>query len=1034
MKMNEGNSGDGEIAHGIGRREFLRSVGIGGTVAGLLSAGGSPPEPSESAQREHETITHFPGARYFSGPWRLHLDPGEVGKDQKWYEREPSDAVSKTIGVRVPSCWQEYVPDYANGGVGWYFKDFYLPRALEGRVLRVRFWAVDYFAEVWVNGQGVGSHEGGHTPFEVDITRAAKVGGNNRLVVRVVDPPRPLVQKRLGFPGWEGTSDGIIDGFNFSEIPEGLQSWQEGFNISGIWQLVELLETDPVYIQDVFIEPNLTRSQIVAHAEVVNGTAKRIRGEVVAAVRPWNESGKVVDKGAKTVALDVGVSRVDLSVDIRDPHAWSPEDPYLYVAEVRVQERGNVRDRTQTRFGLREFTVKEGRFYLNGKRLFIKGGQHQRTYPTTLAYPPTWEFAYREIQIFKDAGFNFCRMAINPPALPFIDAADELGLLLQQDMALSNMKDSRQLLPRGLREVKELVARDRNRPSIVIWCMVNEMAPALKVVKQLARAARESDPTRLVTECTGGRTHYYLPYSKEGISYLDEHYYPGAPIGEDVYKYCNQRGILGQLYFPTEFGFGGMNDIDSVLADYGDQPRRYMEDYRGNVLLKELREKWFNGSELLKQRFGDLRHLMEACQTLQAEAVRRLAEALRANPAVSGYDYCQVFDSNAVELDGLVDFWRHKRKPAFYAMQELNRPLVLIISCSPWNSRSGEEVKLKVTLVNEGQIAGTKKLTVRVQSPSGRQVYDKEVVVDAQPWVSVPFHESVQVSGESQRYTVEAALWDGTTRLTGRQDHFTSFKPDELRWPSRPVAIFDPEHRLEPFLEGRGIPYRSFGPEIREPTVIVVAPFTALWRQSKEFQQFMQFFVCAERGCTVLMLGLPHNGPELTAAPIGAIDWLSPLAINTILPSTVRGGKDHWRRRIGPYSWGMFHPKGGFPLVAHPIYEGIPNYGLMGADFGNVAPTHWMEADALAEEDLGPTVKIYRDGKGKVILSSLNLIPSLSSDALAEKVLCNLVKYADQGLPGELAPEQRSSVETLRFEEKGDDDCLGKSLEPGSKV
>lgn len=1009
------------------RREFLRYTTLGAAtlhVASQMNVPASLPAEAEEG-REKETAAHYPGAKYLSGPWRVRLDLGNIGKRQDWFQTEPGNDISKSFRVIVPACLQEYVPGFA-GGIAWYFKEFRLPSELEGRALRLKFWAVDYFAEVWVNGAAVGKHEGGHTPFELNITAHVKFGGENRLAVRVVDPARPLNQQLLGLPGWENTSDGVADEFSFNEIPPGLQSWQEGFNISGIWQPVELIETDRVYLRDVFIEPRLAEGGVDGHLEIVNTEAAPVRSTLTCKVRPWKGSSEIVGQAEKTIQILPGPNRIDVRVTIKNPHLWSTEDPYLYVAEVSIRDQSKLRHTTTTRFGMRDFTVKDGFFYLNGKRVFVKGGQHQRTYPTTLAFPPTREFAFNEVRIIKEAGFNFTRMAINPMALPFIDAADELGLLLLQDMAISNMHDSPQMLPRGLREVIELVQRDRNRPSVVMWCMINEMAPALAVVKQLASAARKTDPTRLVMENTGGRTHYYLPYSDQGISYLDEHYYPGAPIGEDVYEYCYKRGRVGDLNFHTEFGIGGMNDIESVLSDYGDNPKTYMEDYAGNLRLKEMRQQWLSQSAVLKQRYANINALVEPSQTLQAGAVRRLTEAMRANPAVSGYDYCQVFDSNAVELDGLADFWRNKRKKAFYEMKELNRPLVMIIQCSPWNSRSGEELKLRVVLVNEEVIQGRKNLAVRVKSPAGREIFAKNVTIEAKPWVSVPFEETFKPDAETGRYDVEATLSEGKDVLAERRDRFLRFHSSDIRWSDRPVALFDPEQRLEPFLRERSVECVRIDSQLPRPTVIVIAPFTDLARYPEQFGAFNQSISLVQRGCTAVVLGETIDGQGMTAAHVNPLAWLSALSANAVFPFLIHSSEDVWKGRVGPYSWGITSPDGGIPVPQHPIFGGVPDDGFMGCEFGNVAPTHKIEFNVQPEEDLGPSVQVYAHGNGKLIVSCLNLLPNLRRDALAEKLLANLIGYAEQIMRPELATEQADSAETMRFEQMGFDDCMTK--------
>ena len=1006
------------------RRDFLRSVGAASAALSAASAADEKAAAMAATEAEKELFTHFPGARFLKGQWRLRLDQDNTGKKQIWYQREPTDAVSKAFSATVPACWQETVPD-VGGGVGWYFKELNIRGDLKDRILRLKFWAVDYFAEVWLNGQPVGSHEGGYTPFELDVTHVAKVGGLNRLVVRVVDPPGALKTTLLGEPGWDGKSGGTVDGFNFKQIPHGLQWHGEGFNFGGIWQPVELLDTDPIYLSDVFIEPKLSESAIVAHLEVTNKSKGAAQGKVHVVVKPWKEPGNAVANGEKQVLIPTGVSLVEVRFDLSEPRPWSPDDPYLYVAEVSVADEKRVRHTTTARFGFREFTVKDGYLNLNGKRIFLKGGHYQGTYPTTLQYPPTREFAYKEVRIFKEGGFNFSRLWQKPTPFSFLDAADELGLMLEAEPALGEFEDSPHMRSRALVEVREAVKRDRNRPSIVIWNMINELYPAMRVTPELCGAARELDPTRLITESSGGPSHYYLPYSGKGTSYLDEHFYPGAPVSEDVYEYCNQKGIRGQLNFHTEYGFGGMADLDSVLADYGPHPKVQMEDYRGHFRLKQIYDEALQGP--WKNAFADMKQVRESSQAVQADAVGQLTEAMRANPAVGGYNYCQVFDSNAIELDGLVDFWRNKRKKAFYVMQELNKPLLLIVRSSPMNARSGGRVELKVTLVNEDKIEGRKRLTVRVKSPSGREVFSREALVDAKPWVSIVFEEKVQLQGKSGRYPIEAALWDGSTLVVEKKDYCTLFHEDDLKWPPKPVALFDVEKQLEPFLRARGIQFAEFDPGMREPGVILVTPFTALWDRPEQFEKFVRIFDCVERGCQVVFVGIPSNGGNLvTGSPWSSGSFFSQFAVSAIFPlfNVTATPEVRDRQRIGAYAWGLKDPAPGVPILKHPVFEGVPQGGFMGREYGNVVPVQRIQTYWKTSEDTGTTIQIHEHGKGKIILTSLNLLENMSRDALAEKLLANIVNYANRGLPGGLAPENPKTLESMRFEQEGFQDCL----------
>src|SRR5947209_1620914 len=128
--------------------------------------------------------------------------------------------------------------------------------------------------------------------------------------------------------------------------------------------------------------------------------------------------------------------------------------------------------------------------------------------------------------------------------------------------------------------------------------MINEQAAGMKVVEKMCHIARELDPTRLITESAGGNSHYYAPGSTQGVSYLTEHYYPGAPLSEGMLAYLKTRGVEGQLYFVTEFGYGGLEDIDAVVEKYGPTPQAFVEDYQGFVRQKQDVEEAFAKADI----------------------------------------------------------------------------------------------------------------------------------------------------------------------------------------------------------------------------------------------------------------------------------------------------------------------------------------------------------------------------------------------------------------------------------------------------
>jgi len=162
--------------------------------------------------------------------------------------------------------------------------------------------------------------------------------------------------------------------------------------------------------------------------------------------------------------------------------------------------------------------------------------------------------------------------------------------------------------------------------------------------------------------------------------------------------------------------------------------------------------------------------------------------------------------------------------------------------------------------------------------------------------------------------------------------------------------------------------------------------------------------------------------------------FMSPCSIAHLTPfDRIESTDEVWAgQRIGAYSWGLSDQMAGMPIPKHPVFAGVPQEGLMGREFGNVVPVRRIATDWKPVEDLGSGVQIYsaesttRIGKGKIIITSLNLLPNLKRDALAEKLLANLVRYAQHHLPKELEPEDPYTAESLQFQMDDYTDCLKK--------
>ena len=435
------------------------------------------------------------------GTWRIVFDPGNEGRESNWFAQE-SFPNRYARDIAVPSCWELTEKDYE--GVAFYRRIFEVPADWAGKVVRLHFDAVNFRAEVWLNDTAVGVHEGGFTPFEFRVDNLLRFGEENTLILRAVGPI--LLQ------------DKRIDGVGPMETPQ----WR-GAITGGIWQSVRLIVTDELYVADVFIEPNIADDTATFHMDLVHGGEQTVPAQVEVTICPADSPEQAAAWMSKTWRLRPGSNRQSWALSISDALRWSPEQPRLYRAEVIITRGQAVSDRWTTRFGMREFTIRNNRFCLNGEPLYLKATFFEGLYPTKLAYPDSREMAQREIRLAKEAGFNMIRPWRKPPPPMWLDLADEMGVLTVGSLAVECMDlpiESANLPDWVENEVRESIRRDRNRACVVQWELFNELKrPVLKqLLRPMSVLARQLDPTRMILDESGGwaqGANLYLPYESE---------------------------------------------------------------------------------------------------------------------------------------------------------------------------------------------------------------------------------------------------------------------------------------------------------------------------------------------------------------------------------------------------------------------------------------------------------------------------------------------------------------------------------------
>jgi len=387
-----------------------------------------------------------------NGEWEFAFDDAKVGLSAKWQKGET--AFDRRI--QVPFSFESKLSGIGETGfhdVVWYRKSWKTPASFAGKRVVLHFGAVDYEASVWVNGEHVATHIGGHTPFSADVTDALAANGDNVIVVRAEDHGKDVFQPR-GKQFWEETSRGI---------------WYT--RTTGIWQTVWAEAVSPIHLAKVKYVPDIDTNEIGIRAfvngpiegrEVTLRTVITFKGEFVAEdlvrIRHAEESRRV-----KLHALnDHGMDRM-----------WSPNRPNLYDVEFEVLVDGAPVDRATSYFGMRKVSIEDGRFNLNNRPYFLKQVLDQGYFPDGNLTPPSDEAIKRDVELTKAMGFNGARKHQKVEDPRYLYWCDVLGLLVWGEMA--NAYDfSEAYSQRVTAEWQEAVERDFNHPCIVAWVPINE--------------------------------------------------------------------------------------------------------------------------------------------------------------------------------------------------------------------------------------------------------------------------------------------------------------------------------------------------------------------------------------------------------------------------------------------------------------------------------------------------------------------------------------------------------------------------------
>jgi beta-galactosidase/beta-glucuronidase len=543
-----------------------------------------------------------------NGEWRFDFDDENTGLKDCWYNNH-----DYSRHIIVPFAFQTKL-----SGIGeidlhdtvWYQRDFELPENWAGKHVLLHFGAVDYRAWVWVNGIFVCYHEGGHVPFQADISHALH-SGSNQISLRVEDFSTDLEQPR-GKQYWERESKSIFY-----------------TRTTGIWQTVWLEAVNESYFESFKVTPDIDKGEIQFQA-ILAGFSADLELEVEIS---YQGQSLVSQRFKPEKARSLNSISLELNESL---HLWSPETPALYDMVLRLRRGNELLDEVKSYFGMRKIAIQDGKVTLNNQPYYMRLVLDQGYHPDGLLSYPSDEAIKLDAELTKELGFNGVRKHQKVEEPRYLYWADHLGLIVWGEMA-NSYEYSEKAVERITKEWQEAIERDYNHPSIVAWVPINESwgVPNLKADSRqidhliaLYYLVRSIDPSRLVISNDGWE------HAKTDLLTIHDYEGKGEVLRE---RYGSLENILKARPADRAFYVSGFAHTGEPIL---------VTEFGGIAYQKDAQKGWGYTTAQDDEEF--IRRYQDVLQ------------AILASPLIQGFCYTQLTDVEQ-EINGLLTYRREAK-------------------------------------------------------------------------------------------------------------------------------------------------------------------------------------------------------------------------------------------------------------------------------------------------------------------------------------------------------------------------------------
>jgi len=621
------------------RRDFIGSMAAAGAASVLAPA------------LSDEAWAQPPGGQRMrlDGGWRFHLGdvPGgeRPGLDDRAWERVtlPHTARIEALVTGPPGS-----PTHQWQGICWYRIPLLVGADAAGKKVFLEFEAAMNVADVWLDGVSVGRHMGGWLPFVLDVTDRVRPGRESVLAVRLDNRDNPV------------TGPKPLHLLDFNPY-------------HGLYRYVHLVVKDSLHITHPLLANRLASGGVFVTYPRVSAESAVVR--VQTHVRNDHGAARTFRVRTTLVGPDGAVAAAETSapatlragsdtdvvqeITVRAPKLWSPRAPHLYIVRTEIVSGGAVVDTERTRVGIRHISITRDGFRINGEKMFLRGTNRHQEYPY-VGYAVPEAAQYRDARKIKEAGFDYIRLSHYAHAPAFMDACDELGLVVMNcipgwqyfgpDPAFAELQ---------YRNCRDLVRRDRNRPSVILWeVSLNETAMPPEFI---------------------ARTHAIAHQEYPG----DQCYTCGWTQGYDVFIQARQHG-----------GCNGETAHPCVVSEYGDWEYYAMTAGLNQESWRGLTPAESNSRQLRWQ--GERAQLQQAANFQEAHNDNRTTAAFADGLWVM-YDYNRGYSPD-IESSGCMDIFRlPKYAYHFFASQRDAGERVagaMVFIATEWTPASPTDVRV----------------------------------------------------------------------------------------------------------------------------------------------------------------------------------------------------------------------------------------------------------------------------------------------------------------------------------------------------